>query len=348
MWRKRSASPLHALHMGFGIGSFIVPLIANPFMADRVPMALPNSTNFTDANYSNFTTTPPEAGGENDMDKYVLVNSRIEYAYAITASIPFVVACVFYYYQCDGKSRNIYRSNPDEGKSEKTKSLKEIINPTSCTGGGCLSGTLLFLLLFFFFFNIEGLERTAGKFIRVYAIDQLKFSKDDGTYINTVFWALFSVGRFSGFIAANWVPIRILLVIEVFVQLIFAGLLNIFADDSKLMLWVFSTPLGFFLGPLFPTGVGWANHHVEMTGFAITFLLCGAALGGVSYTWIIGYLYDTYGPISFLFQILTGCVILSLITILLSILSKIKGTRYDNKNVTSENSAEKNASETKF
>ena len=32
---------MHALHLGFGIGSFIVPEISNPFLAELKPTELP-------------------------------------------------------------------------------------------------------------------------------------------------------------------------------------------------------------------------------------------------------------------------------------------------------------------
>lgn len=37
MWKEKAASPLHIQHLGFGVGSFIVPHIAQPFLGRPVP-----------------------------------------------------------------------------------------------------------------------------------------------------------------------------------------------------------------------------------------------------------------------------------------------------------------------
>ncbi|KAK3107804.1 hypothetical protein FSP39_022612 [Pinctada imbricata] len=46
IWRENSASPMHALHLGFGVGSLIVPQIAEPFLAITSP---PSTFNVTES-----------------------------------------------------------------------------------------------------------------------------------------------------------------------------------------------------------------------------------------------------------------------------------------------------------
>jgi fucose permease len=120
--------------------------------------------------------------------------------------------------------------------------------------------------------------------------------------INTTFWICFALGRLTGLFTGRFVPIRILILIEVSGALVTSILLDIFARDSDVALWVLTCPMGFFISPLFPSGIGWGDFHVEFTGFAITFALMGGALGGVSYLWVIGILTYQQCILPILFQ----------------------------------------------
>lgn len=70
---------------------------------------------------------------------------------------------------------------------------------------------------------------------------------------------------------------------------------------------------------------------MEMTGCAITLLLCGASVGGVAYLWILGYLYDTYGPTTFLYLLLGGFIVLTINATLLTISVRNRLGKYDTK-----------------
>ncbi|XP_033724858.1 sodium-dependent glucose transporter 1A-like [Pecten maximus] len=329
MWLDKASSPMHALHLGFGIGSFIVPEIANPFLAVPAPTLSTSGVNVTtNITYTIYNSSTPSTASTSSTSKppsttveYVK-GSRIEWAYLIVSIITAALSFVFYFYQYSTRrAKTNYSNEVDKNTSHKRienqesnkepkscvstfNSFVKIASPGSCTGGRKLYGVVIFTFLFLYFFTAVGGERIYGKFLRTYAIDELNFDSDDATLLNTAFWISFSCGRFSGFVTARWIPIRALMIIEACGCLVSAVLLNIFAYNDSTLLWVFSMPMGFFIAPLFPTGIAWGDFHVEMTGMAITFCLLGGALGGMSYMWIIGYLYDNYGYRTFLY--LTG------------------------------------------
>ena len=334
MWREGAASPLHILHGGFGIGSFIIPLIANPFLA--VPASKDeNRTYFSNASFETVTDSTVLTSLETTTlkDDY-LKPSRIEYAYMIAAAITATLSFVFYAYHFLGSSmRTLQRKKEKEGmvKSEKEgKSLtfREMFNPATCAGGRFFYGLQIFTLLFIYFFMCVGGERVGGKFIRAFSIDYLGFSTDDGSYINTGFWISFAVGRFVGFFTARWIPIRILILIETGGILATTIFLTIFGGNSSTALWVLIIPAGFFIAPLFPTGIGWGNFHVEMTGIAITTILLGGSLGGVAFMKLIGYLYDHFGPKTFLYTLLGYGIAVFLLAVVLDIVGAQHGGRF--------------------
>ncbi|XP_060078338.1 sodium-dependent glucose transporter 1B-like [Ylistrum balloti] len=366
MWLDKASSPMHALHLGFGIGSFIVPEIANPFLAEPAPTLSSSGVNTTTNRTYNFISSmssrpttfhpTPTSKPLSTTIEYVK-GSRIEWAYLIVSIITAVTSLVFYFYQYnDRKTKTNSTKNDDTNMSEKRpgnhvvsqqnrfvntlKSFVKIANPGSCTGGRKMYGVVIFMFLFLYFFTVVGGERIYGKFLRTYAIDELNFNGDDATLLNTAFWISFSGGRFAGFVTARWIPIRTLMIIEACGCLVSAAILNFFAYNNSTLLWVFSMPMGFFIAPLFPTGIAWGDFHVEMTGMAITFCLLGGALGGMSYMWVIGYLYDNYGYRTFLY--LTGGFggFIVLFAFILLFIGCGQGNRFEKKEEDSENEVE--------
>ncbi|KAL3876731.1 hypothetical protein ACJMK2_034532 [Sinanodonta woodiana] len=334
IWQEKATGPLHALHGGYGIGSFIVPLIANSFLAVPYPKVI----------YNNVTETPElstlkesklhtisTTNITSTTTPLFLEESRIEYVYTIVSIITVLMSIVFYVYHFTGLKDRRHKSDLPTKKKTKARTLKEIINPATCAGGKLLYGILIFMFLFFYFFSVVGGERLAGKFIRAFSIDEMGFSKDDGSFLNTAFWISFSVGRFSGFLAARWIPIRILIMLETGGCLISAILITIFGHTSSLALWILAQPLAFFIGPLFPSGIGWGDNHVEMTGIAITFVLAGGSLGGVAYLRLIGYLYDRYTHRAFLYLILAYGISVFVLVCVLNLVSAKNGLRYKKK-----------------
>ena len=318
LWLEQSASPMHILHGGYGIGSFIIPLIANPFLAVPAPKASETMLNITVSPYGysvlQNTTMPSEP--------LYIKESRIEIAYLIPAVITGCVSLVFYAYHARGHQHRTHLNSKHARKQMSSMEFKHMLNPGSCTGGDTLYGIKVFVLLFLFYINCEGVERSGGVFIRSFAIDHFGFNVDDGSYINTSFWISFTVGRYAGFFAARWIPIRILLLLESGGLLISAICHAFLSGRSSLALWIIIQFVGFFIGPLFPSGMGWANYHVTMTGTAIALLLVGACFGAFGYLKMIGYLYDTYGTQSLLYTLLACAVTLFVNSVLLDVFGK--------------------------
>ena len=378
LWKEKAASPLHILHGGFGIGSFIIPLIANPFLAVPKPRANLNTSfnqttelgsNVSDINISeksvlDINSSVSRPGNEHGGGIEYIRESKIEIAYLISALITLALSSVFYTYHIRVQRKyrpkeKVHNSRDHVAKSNRRgknfiEGVKKMINPATCSGGRFLYGLEIFGLLFIYFINIVGGERILGKFIRAYSIEQLGFSVSEGSYINTVFWISFAAGRVSGFIAARYIPIRILILIETSGVLISTIFLNIFATTNATALWVLSVTTGLFHAPLFPSGIGWGDYHVEMTGIAITFLLLGGSVGGIIYLRLTGFLFETFGPRSFLYHLLGYGIGSFVLAILLNVVGAQHGSRFSkedkdvqldgvNSNAEKENMVEKKA-----
>ncbi|XP_061189695.1 sodium-dependent glucose transporter 1A-like [Saccostrea echinata] len=330
IWREKASSPLFILHFGFGIGSFIVPQIANPFLAVPKTTASQNTSNISTPNISTVLPVSTKAFINDSLITEYLQESRIEWAYLIVAIITIGLSAVFYYYQFCGKWSRNTKVNYSKKNSYIPPTIREIFDPATCANGNRLFGVHILGLLFLFFFNAVGGERVYGKFIRSFAIDYSKFDGDEASLINSSFWISFAIGRFAGFIAARWIPIRIILLIEGTGALVSAILLNVFADDSSVMLWILTQPMAFFIAPCFPSGVGWADFHVHLSGLGITFLLLGGALGGVCYMWIIGHFYENDGPLSFFYVMQAYGILMCVLVLIMHFFTWGKGHRFQN------------------
>ncbi|XP_064594437.1 sodium-dependent glucose transporter 1C-like [Liolophura sinensis] len=312
LWGEKSAGPMHLLHFGFGMGSFINPLIAQPFLATEIPTNVTDLGHTSSFNTSNVTTVE------------TLVGSRIEYAYLIAALVSASFSSTFFWFQYKGVPHGGYVED-HSGPKQCTKPVKtgckqyvSLIDPATCADGKRLAGFSIFALLFIYFFQAVGGERIYSKFIRNFALDQLHFSSSEATYLNSSFWISFSIGRFLGFVVAIWVPIRILIMVECFSGLGFAILLNVLGHNSKLAVWVLTQPMALFIAPLFPSGVAWSDHYLKMSGIGITILIAGGSIGGAAYIWILGFVYPNYGPQTFLYIVAVysaaACVSVSLMS----------------------------------
>ena len=375
---------MHLLHAGYGIGSFIVPLYSNPFLAVPMPTQGTNLTNFTtgsmpiidnetNTSFSNtdlMLTTEAIAYSE---------TSRIEYSYAISASLVTLLSLVFYYYQiresciaCGETTKihtldhtnktlehtgtNLKHSETTIGHTEKkldhndsklthetkqdhtdsthdpdvvrSRTFREMFNPASCSGGRTWYTIQIFIVLIVYFANAHGGERMVADFIRSFSIDQLGFSKDDGSYLNTTFWISFAVGRFAFFFAARWIGIRKLVLVETGGITLTAILMNIFAVNNTMAYWVLVQPLGFFVAPLWPSMMAWTDHHIELTGAGMALCLLGAAVGGIAHLRLIGYLYDHLGSKTFLYQLVGYGILALVLATILDIIGSQHGNRF--------------------
>jgi len=144
--------------------------------------------------------------------------------------------------------------------------------------------------------QVVGGERNYGNFLSSYArtANGVRMSIQEAANLNSAYWISFSVGRFLAFLAANWVPMHVIIMVEG-VGVTTTCLINRIIA-TPLSLWIISQPQGIFWGPLYPSGIAWANLYFPIHGRECTMMVLGASAGGVVYTLVMGQLYDEFGP----------------------------------------------------
>ncbi|XP_052778293.1 sodium-dependent glucose transporter 1A-like [Mya arenaria] len=330
LWLEKSASPMILLHSGYGIGSFLIPLYTNPFLAlvNTVNVPLNNTfINVTEMPYIGHSVSYSNVTQETQIIK----ESKIEYAYMISAGLVLLHSFSFYFFQIRERKFQKINMNKVLGesvKAKKNRKLIDMVNPATCTGGRTWYGVQIFSLSILYFANAFGGERVVANFIRSFSIDQLQFSNDDASYINTAFWISFTVGRVLFSIAAKWVSIRILILIETGGLTVIAVLMNILAKHNTMAHWVLVQPLGVFIAPLWPSCMAWIDYHMELTGIGMMIFMLGGSVGGICHLRLIGYLYENFGPQTFLYQVVGYAGLALVLAISLNVVGSQHGNRF--------------------
>jgi len=335
------------LHSGYGVGSFVIPLYTNPFRAHidtrEVPLNISSVNAYPGTHGTNNTATSSSSALEmstsafvnTTIETFVTRESRVEYTYIISATLVLLHSLAFYVFQFRERYYDdVAKPKADTTKGNGNRRMDEIrrfmkmINPATCTGGRMFYGIQLFFLLFLYFANAGGGERMVANFIRSFSIDQLKLSADNASFLNTSFWISFAVGRVSFSIAARWISMRKLILIQTGGLATVAVLMNFLAVDNATAYWVLVQPLGVFIAPLWPGGVAWADYHLELTGMGMMIILLGGSVGGICHMALIGFIYEHYGSRMFLYQLAGYGGLALLVAISLDLVGGQHGNRF--------------------
>ena len=291
LWGQKSSVMLQLLHVGYGLGALLAPLIVNPFLA----------------------VIKHKEGKQPSDDYEVVEESKVQYAFVGIGISSVVLSLVFYYIQCRAAGGGDYKLVPtdEHDKPKSSLPLKDMLNPATYADGSFGFGLYMFIVLFTYFFNMSGGEEAFGNFVRSFSVDTFKFSKSQASYLNMTFWLSLTVARLFMSVVAHYVPVRRLFKIQVLLHLFTTSLLNIYASKSASFLWMCTIMQGIAVSPLYPAGIAYGNTQMNITGVCLTVIGFAGAFGDLSYIWIAGKLYDTYGPQTLLLVLqFTGVVLL--------------------------------------
>ncbi len=161
LWGESTASPMNAVHFGFGLGAIIAPFLAWPFMShdtssSQLEASIGNltyihsqsETNMTFLPYSKLTENLTIAANENttiSMDS----ESQLIYPYSIIAVIGILFTAVMMCFYCCGAPEGFPIRTP------KKSTAKNLLSPGSCVPGGrTIYGIALFSVLFVYFIQV--------------------------------------------------------------------------------------------------------------------------------------------------------------------------------------------------
>jgi FHS family Na+ dependent glucose MFS transporter 1 len=150
------------------------------------------------------------------------------------------------------------------------------------------------LVMLFMALYVGG-EVGVGGWLYTYAVEMGLADRTNAAYLTSTYWGAFMVGRLLSIpIAARFRP-RLILATDLTGCLLSIGLL-VLLPNSKWAVWAGAFGFGLFVASIFPTVITWAERRMDMSGLVTGMFLVGSSLGGIILPWLIGQLFDSFGP----------------------------------------------------
>ena len=160
--------------------------------------------------------------------------------------------------------------------------------------GKASSRRLLGIVAFYFVLYV-GVELGFAGWIHTYAEEIRLGSANVVSAVTTLVWGMFTLGRISAVVVAQRLRVESLL-IGVSVLSVVAALVLVVGNGAAAGVWIGTAIFGFSVAPQFPTMLAFAEEHLSLTGTATSWFMGAAAIGGLTFPWLIGQLFDHVGP----------------------------------------------------
>lgn len=291
LWQENAAAPLMLTHFGYGLGSMIAPFIASPFISNT--------------GSSNDTCTDPSENShgfslwQQQEQRYALPlptffngedDSRIQICHGIVGISVMVISLGHLYYVIRGPPKGFKVWKP-------SVTMTKIVSPASCAYGHFWYGLIILVLLCLYYAQTNGGQAAFSNFLFSFAVcSKLKFSSDDAALLNSVFFIFYTFGRLVGAFGARFISINVIILVSQLVCIFCVLLMALFAEENAILFCVLTCILGFFTSLLFPSGMAWANLHLNMNSMSVMVLLCGSSLGQIPYNYLAGFAFEEFGP----------------------------------------------------
>ena len=327
LWEEKSGPYMQALHFSFALGTFVAPLLAEPFIAHNAIPDIPtshycnppddtvNATNCTDV-----TSNCTDASDDTDF----FSSLQFGWAYWISSCGMLIVSVPLIYFAACTKRRHpeLYQqiiAQKENVATDRRKTSKANVKHYKMFWMFIVTSCAVFL-----FFYI-GVEVTYGSYIFTFAVTykELCFSKSRAALLNAVYWGSFTVGRLAGIgIAMLKVSTTIMLGSDL-IGCMCAVLLMAMFNTSDVIIWTGTALIGLAVASVFPCMMLWINEHVEVTGKVTAALVNGASLGDMVLLLTVGLLMTNVDPKFFLYLTLVYCSTATILYVIALVVSYV-------------------------
>lgn len=322
IWGKKGAPILQGLHLLYGCGGLLAPLIAAPFLEEFLPSTIEIPShglllNLTEALLPIPTIfSPPNI---TDIEPKVIneasVIPTITFAYTIIGVLATLVSgCFAFIYIFASQSKNeVKQETPAEKVKDQGVTFTVIVVILACLQTGLSSG----------------IEVSFTQMLTSYVVSSSHgLSKSKGSYLTSAYWSAFTCTRFLSIFLACKLDIRKILAFVLVLAMSASLVLLTIGTWSVTALWVGAAMLGVSMAPVFPGILSWVERYININNrIASVFTLVSCLLEMVVPFTIS--LYLNSHP-SVLFCFLTGATVTaSILFIILNIILSRKGEKYE-------------------
>ena len=343
LWGEGADVPMQLLHMGYGIGFVVGPLLGLPFISSQDDEEEESQTNTTSymSRLMNAYGRALKAGLDtSDSTRSTAVNmlynqstmvpltdeeldeSRIQISYFIIGVITVISGLVFVVYQCREIPPGVQLQAPTK------TSWRQVLSPASCADGNSCFAVAFITMLALFYAMVVAKDVATMTFLFSFAVEgDLEFSTEEAGWLDVANKFSFLVGRILGSVAAIWVACIPMLFVEVFASAAMAVGLVSLGLYHKSWLWIFSCLFSMFGAPIWASGYSWGDLYILMYSSVLAMLDIVSGLSGFFVMWFTGYLYTYVSPEATMYLTLICAILLCAVLIVGQILGSCKGRR---------------------
>ena len=341
MWAEKAPLPVHALHTAVTLGQMIGPLIAQPFISSRNDTNPAGGEQINDQAFKYYTSGNMSASWDqmlhSDLHSQQMAPSPFIFMpYVIVGTFTCLVSIVFFIF-----SR---MQIPSEFLSTETtpRTLKQILNPATCADGNILYATFMLICIFLVYLAYVSTNNSMNIFLYPIAMEtHLNFTKTSASLLMTTYFAASTAGRFFWGLLSHFIPITVILLLELAFEVGCYTSLASIGLNSLPALWTLACTSAFFMTPVYPTVMAWADRYIKVTGAVVAIIDIGIGSGTFTSSWMSGVIYQRMGAQAFFYWVFACACSLCFILLIMQIVGSIHGDRYEKEEIsTSSNNAE--------
>lgn len=289
---------LQTVHAVWSLGATIGPLIAKPFLLEKLPTT--HEKNDPDLVY---TTINPNytAGLNNSIDPE---ETRVHFAgiAAGAIAVPSVVMFAILFFLL--KSSILRKKNNKMEKEDIKPDEKSVQNENEKPSKR--RRVILLLLLATFYFWLLVTEDTPGHFLAVFVIKGLHWENSKGPLITSTLWGAHSLGRFLAVPFSLFLRPKTMVIITVILTFLSMSVTAFFCRLHPLVMWISIAGFGLGMSSIYASLVLRASEKLEMDGTAAGIISIGSSLGNIIGPAIVGFLFDSVSPLAVPYASLLG------------------------------------------
>ena len=312
LWSGISESPVNAMHAGYGIGAMIAVQLLKPFLKfnpteesgldARMSDNSTDNTNMTTNNSINFNQT----GSINSNDIKLQIPYSIAGLVGVLTIVIFIIAQFFEFSQVKNSR---YLTDADEmplknrvsnNEEKKVHFSERIFGRYFKNRRDLVIISIQLAIIFSLFMAVMAYNMVLTTYMLTYATKgPAKFARDQFLTIQTFFWIIFIVGRFSAALIGFKLNTFYFFTGLVTFNAILVFIYNTKLNEIQLFYWFMILALGFTNGPLIPSCFAVAKYiFVKTNAFLVSIFCIGLGIGSLLATYATGAILDSFRPSS--------------------------------------------------
>ena len=318
MWAGHRAkeSILQAQYLLWSVGSTLTPILVKPFLVEEAvnnTMCNENARVNTEEQWSDVTNTSQNHDNEDvcDSDRDI---TTIRYAYSLIGGI-FLVIVFFYVGLYFLLGRHLYQQENFSSQSSQSTSQRNHGQRRGYRFG-------FFILVFIFGFCVDSSEGIGYSYLSLFVVSGIGWTVQKGASVTAAFWGAFAAGRLVAIPTSYLIPPKIMLLVSIILTCIGYTIFIFVHFIDDIAIFAGAMIAGFGVSTIFPYMLLWASSVLQSTSKVSAIALTASHVGAMVSFPMIGALIENFGPMCYVYLVVTATYMLLVLFIIMHFCSK--------------------------